>query len=384
MKVRKNFLPYCLPFIGKEEIDEVIDTLKSGWLSMGPKTLRFEKDFAKYIGVKHALSVNSCTAALHLALLAHNIGPGDEVILPAFTFASTANVVVHVGAKPVFADIQEKTFNIDPKDIQRKITKKTKAIIVVHYGGKAADLSEVSSIAKKSKLIVIEDAAHAVGTKYKNKLIGTHGNTTCYSFYATKNLTTGEGGMLTTNSDQVADFVMKNRLHGISSHAWKRYSKGGKWQYEVEYGGWKYNMTDVAASLGIHQLKRLNTLTRKRRSLASIYSRLLGKIKGITLPIESPDRYDVYHLYPILIESMKRDSFIDSMTKMNIGTSVHFIPLHLQPFYKNKFGYKKGDLPVTEMIFSKIVSLPLYPSLKESDQEYVADAIKMIILKNSA
>lgn len=346
---------------------------------MGPKTLRFEKDFAKYIGCKYALSVNSCTAALHLALLAHNIGPGDEVILPAFTFTATANVVVHVGAKPIFADIREDDFNIDPSDIQKKITPKTKAIIVVHYGGQAADLDLIESIAKKHKLIVIEDAAHAAGGKYKNELIGKRGNTTCFSFYATKNLTTGEGGIITTNNSKIADFITKNRLHGISSDAWKRYSKTGSWRYSVEYSGWKYNMTDIQAALGIHQLKKLNKFIRQRRKLAHLYTSGLRKIKGLLTPTEIPDRYHPYHLYPILLENFDRDVFIQKMAEKNIGTSVHFIPLHLQPFYMKNFGYKKGDLPVTEAVFSKIVSIPLYPAMKSKDIEYVAETIKSML-----
>lgn len=379
MKIRKKFLPYALPLLDKSEINEVIDTLKSNWLTMGPKTKLFEEKFAQYIGCKFAISVNSCTSALHLSLLAHGIGAGDEVIVPSFTFAATANTVVHVGAKPVFADIQRDTFNIDPTDIARKITNKTKAIVVVHYGGQAVDLDEINKIARKNKLIIIEDAAHATGSEYNGRKIGSFVNTACFSFYATKNMTTGEGGMITTNNKKIADFLIKNRLHGISKDAWKRYAKGGNWKYEVENAGYKYNSTDIQAALGLHQLKKLNQFIKIRQKYALLYDKAFKELDGITLHKRKDNRKHAVHLYPILLEKTNRDKFIEKMQDLNIGTSVHFIPLHLQPFYRQKYDYQEGDLPVTEEVFAKIVSLPLYPGMTEKDINYVIDSVKKIV-----
>ncbi len=377
---RRDFLPLAVPDIGEAEISEVVSTLRSGWLTMGPKTKIFERRFAKYIGVRYAIALNSCTAALHLALLAHDVGPGDEVILPSFTFAATANMVVNVGARPVFADIEPDTFNLDPLDISRKITKRTRAIIPVHLAGHPADLLEIMKIAKRYRFVVIEDAAHAVGSKLNGKRIGTFGNTTCFSFYATKTMTTGEGGMLTTDNAKIADFVEKNRLHGISKDAWKRYTKVGSWRYEVEYSGWKYNMTDIQASLGIHQLKKVNSFIRKRNLLALVYDKELSSIKGITRPVKQNGVKHAYHLYPILINAFGRDIFIKRMSKQKIGTSVHFLPLHLQPFYRKRFGYRKGDLPITEEIAQRIVSLPLYPAMSDDDVRRVITAVKRSII----
>ncbi len=376
---RELFLPYCLPLVGEEEEKEVLETLRSGWLSTGPKTQQLEQDIAVYTGAKYAVGVTSCTAALHLALLAHGISKGDEVIVPSFTFAATANMVVNVGAIPVFADIDKDLLVIDPVDIESKITSKTKAIIPVHYAGHPANVNSIQKIAEKHNLIVIEDAAHAIGSKYDGKSIGGHGNTTCFSFYATKNMCTGEGGMLTTDDDKVADFAKKNRLHGISKDAWKRYSKEGSWRYEVEYAGWKYNMFDLQAALGIHQLKKLDSFIETRTKYAHIYDEFLSGISGVTIPSRAANITHSYHLYPILLEKMERDQFIQRMSEYNIGTSVHFIPLHLQPFYQKNFGYKYGDLPVTEGVFEHIVSLPLYPKMSEEDMTYVIEALREVL-----
>ena len=377
--MRKEFLPYNKPSMGKEEIDEVVDTLKSGWLTMGKKTIQFEEDIEKYVNVKHAISVNSCTSGLHLSLLALNVGNGDEVITSPYTFAATGNVICHVGAKPVFVDVQEDTFNINPEKIESAITGKTKAIIVVHYAGQSADLSEIEKIAKKHNLKIIEDAAHAIGSEYKKKKIGSFGNLTCYSFYATKNLTTGEGGAIVTDSDELAEKLRVLRLHGISKDAWNRYSEKGNWYYEIEECGWKYNMNDIQASLGIHQLKKLDNFIEKRQELAKIYDRELSKLENIPIPPKKPDRNHVYHLYPILLQDYDRNEFIQEMTKRNIGTSVHFIPLHLHPFYQKNFGYKEGDFPIAESLYNKEVSLPLYSKMTEEDARYVTKSIEDII-----
>jgi len=378
--MKKNYLPYCQPSIGKEEIKEVVDTLKSGWLTMGPRTIKFEEMIARYTKAKYAIVLNSCTAALHLSLIALGIKKGDEVITTPFTFASTGNVIIQVGAKPVFVDIERKTFNIDPKEIEKAITSKTKAIMPVHYAGQACDMTAIMKIAKKYHLFVIEDAAHMIGAEYKGKKIGTFGDTTCFSFYATKNMTTGEGGAVTTNDKTLAEKIMVLRLHGISKDAWKRYDKKGSWYYEIEECGWKYNITDIQAALGIHQIKKLDKFNKIRRKYAQIYNRELSGIKGIITPYEKPNVKHVYYLYPILLENYNRDEFIEKMAQNGIGCSVHFIPLHLHPFYQ-KLGYKKGDFPNAEWVYEREVSLPLYPKMKYSDLLFVAKTIKNI-LKN--
>jgi len=378
--MKKNYLPYCQPSIGKEEIKEVVDTLKSGWLTMGPRAIKFEEMIARYTKAKYAVVLNSCTAALHLSLIALGIGKGDEVITTPFTFASTGNVIIQVGAKPVFVDIERKTFNIDPKEIEKAITSKTKAIMPVHYAGQACDMTAIMKIAKKYHLFVIEDAAHMIGAEYKGKKIGTFGDTTCFSFYATKNMTTGEGGAVTTNDKTLAEKIMVLRLHGISKDAWKRYDKKGSWYYEIEECGWKYNITDIQAALGIHQIKKLDKFNKIRRKYAQIYNRELSGIKGIITPYEKPNVKHVYYLYPILLENYNRDEFIEKMAQNGIGCSVHFIPLHLHPFYQ-KLGYKKGDFPNAEWVYEREVSLPLYPKMKYSDLLFVAKTIKNI-LKN--
>lgn len=379
---RQDFLPYNLPLIEDEEINEVIDSLKSGWITLGPKTIRFEKDIQDYIGISNAVALNSCTAGLHLALIVLGIRKGDEVITTPFTFASTANVIVHTGAKPVFVDIQGDTFNIDPKKIEQAITPNTKAILVVHYAGHPVDMDEIKQIAEKHNLHIIEDAAHAIGSEYKNQKIGSSGNLTSFSFYATKNLTTGEGGTLVTNNDELAKRLKNLRLHGMSKDAWNRYGEKGDWFYEINECGWKYNMTDIQAALGLHQLRKLNNFIEKRKQYADIYNQELSKIPLIQIPRIRPYVKSSYHLYPILLKGVDRDLFIQEMKKRNIGTSVHFIPLHLQPFYKNTFGYKIGDFPIAEKVYKSLVSLPLYPKMTIKDVNDVIGAIKDILKEN--
>jgi UDP-4-amino-4,6-dideoxy-N-acetyl-beta-L-altrosamine transaminase len=383
-RFQEKYIPYNRPSIRKEEIEEVVNVLKSGWLTQGPKTFEFEKQLADYLGVKHAIAVNSCTAALHLSLIVSGIGQGDEVIVPSYTFASTANVVCAVGAKPIFADVQEDTFNIDPIKIEQAVTEKTKAIIVVHYGGQAADMDEIQKIADKYNLKIIEDAAHAIGSEYKGKKIGSLGNLTCFSFYATKNLTMGEGGAITTNDDNFASKLKILRLHGISKDAWNRYSKEGSWYYEIEECGWKYNLGDIQAALGLAQLKKLDDFTKKRQEIAEIYDRKLGNNSEIVIPIKKQDRNNVYHVYPILLKNYDRKRFIEEMQKRNIGTSVHFIPLHLHPFYQREFRYRKGDFPISEKLYDKEVSLPLYPDMTEQEINRVILAVEEILSSKSS
>lgn len=386
LPIRKKYLPFALPSIGDEEIKEVIDTLKSGWITTGQKVKSFEEQFKKYIGCEHAIAVSSCTAALHLALIATGIKEGDEVITTPFTFAATAAAIIYVGATPVFVDIQKDTYNIDPEKIEDAITDRTKAIIPVHYAGQPCDMDEILKIAHEHDLIVIEDAAHALGAKYKGKNIGTIGDITAFSFYATKNLTTAEGGMVATNNQEYADKIRILSLHGMSKDAWKRYEAGGSWYYEVLDVGYKYNMTDIQASLGIHQLAKFKQFQETRRKYAKRYTDELKEIKGIVTPYVRPDVEHAWHLYTILINddvlSLDRSRFIEALNRENIGASVHFIPLHLHPYYRKVYGYNKGDFPNAEYVYDRIVSLPLYPLMSEADLNDVINAIEKIIREN--
>jgi len=381
----KKFISFYKPWITNEEIKEVEKVIRSGWLTMGPKVLEFEEKFRKYIGAKYAIAVNSCTAGLFLSLVSLGIGKDHEVITTVFSFASTANTIVHTGAKPVFVDISRDTFNIDPSAIEKVINKRTKAIVVVHYGGRPCQMDKILKIARKYHLKVIEDCAHAPGAEYKNKKVGTFGDTASFSFYATKNLTTGEGGMITTNNKKLADRLRILRLHGISKDAWKRYSKGGEWYYEIIEAGFKYNMTDIQAALGLVQLKKLDYLNEIRRRQARYLMENLKNVPEIQLPIIGGRVKNVWHLFPILIRpermSIDRDKFIKELNRYNIGTSVHFIPFHLHPFYRKRFGYKKGDFPNAEYVYNRIISLPFYPKMRREDYDYVVRAIKSIIKK---
>lgn len=380
MKPKKINHPilFAVPGISKEEINAVTRVLKSKWLTMGPEVIKFEENFAKFYGVKNAVAVNSATAGLHLALLSLGIGPGDEVILPSYTFVSCANTVVHVGAKPVFAEVNE-NFLIDPEDIQKKITPRTKAIMAVHFGGQMAEMTEIKKIARKNKLKIIEDCAHSLAATYQNKLAGTFGDVGVFSFYAIKNLTTGEGGMVITANTELAEKMRQLRLHGMSLTAFQRYADKGKWYYEIEAAGFKYNLTDMAAAIGLEQLKKIKKFNRRRAEIAEIYLKNLAGLSEIKLPQTLPKRTNVWHLFPIRVNAGLRNKFIEALKEFNICTSVHFIPLHLQPFYQKKFGYKKGDLPISEEVFQGEISLPLYPDLKDSEVKYICQVIKYLL-----
>jgi len=381
--VRDSFLPYFLHAIEQEEINEVIDTLKSNWITTGPKTHQFEEMFREYVGCKHAIALNSCTAGLHLALVAAGIGEGDEVITSPLTFAATVNVIVHQGAKPIFVDIIPDTYNIDSGKIEAAISKKSKAIIPVHYAGQPCQMDEIMAIAKKYSLLVIEDAAHALSATYKGRKIGTIGDVTAFSFYATKIITTAEGGMVTTDNDELAEKIRLLSLHGISKDAWKRYSSEGSWYYEILYPGYKYNMTDIQASMGIHQLKKLDRLQDVRKTIARLYTSAFKDMPEITEPYVDEQVQHTWHLYPILINTdllkIDRNKFIEALKLENIGTSVHFIPIHLHPYYQGRFGFKRGDFPNSEYVYERIISLPLYPRMTERDAEDVMAAVKKIV-----
>ena len=374
-KKREQFLPFCPPCVGEEEVKEVSDAIRSGWLSMGPRVAKFEEEFAKYCGVKHAVAVNSCTAGLHTSYVAAGIKPGDEVITTPMTFAATVNTIIHVGAKPVLVDVDAEQKCLDPKKVRAAITKKTKAIVPVHFGGAPCDMKEIMAIAKEHNLVVIEDAAHNVGGTYDGKMkIGGLGNLTSFSFYATKNMTTGEGGMVTTNDDALAARLKLLRLHGMNRDAWKRYTSAGNWYYDIVEPGFKVNMTDLNAALGLVQLKKLDMFCKQRADIVAQYEKLL---KGLPLKLPKDKVGKVWHIYPVEVEKGDRAKMIEQLKELNIGTSVFFIPIHYHPAYKS-LGYKKGDFPVAEAYFEKTLALPLYPHLKKEDVEYVAAAVKEV------
>lgn len=377
--MRHDFLPFSQPSIGDEEIREVVETLRSNWLTTGPKTREFERLFAEYLETPEALSLNSCTAGMHTALITLGIGAGDEVITTPMTFAASVNVIEHVGARPVLVDVQPDTMNICPEAIEAAITPKTKAIIPVHLAGHPVDMDAITALAEQHDLHIIEDAAHAISAKYKGQNIGSMGNPTSFSFYATKNITTGEGGMLTGDPD----FLAKARiisLHGMSREAWSRYRKGGSWMYDVVSPGFKYNMTDIQASLGLWQLDKIEKMQQRRLSIVEQYDAAFRNLDGISLPIERPDVEHAWHLYVIRVDedvvSVDRDQFVKEMYSRNIGTSVHFIPIHLHSYYRNKYDYKPMDFPVAYNSFQEILSLPLTAAMNDQD---VADVIEAVI-----
>lgn len=374
-----EFIPYNRPSIGEEEIEGVVSTLRSGWLTMGQKTLDLEAALSEYTGAKYAVAVSSCTAALHLSLLGLGVGPGDEVITTPYTFAATGNVIIHAGAKPVFVDVEPDTANIDPDRIADAISAKTAAILPVHYAGQPAAMDAIIDLAEDHHLAVIEDAAHAIGATYCGQMIGTIGDATCFSFYATKNMTTGEGGAVTTDSEELAKRLQVLRLHGISRDAWNRYSSTGSWYYEIETCGWKYNMTDLQAAIGIPQLRRLDAFNARRRTIAALFNKGFSRLEGVTLPVERPDRLHIYQVYPLLLEEFDRGRFIEEMSIRGIGCSVHFIPLHLHSFYREQFGFRAGDYPHAERFYEREVSLPLYPSMEEVEVARIMSAVQEIL-----
>lgn len=372
-------------YVGNEEIKMAAKAIRSGWLTMGPMTVEFEDKFKAYTGAKYAIAVNSCTAALHLALEAIGIREGDEVIVPAITFTATAEVVCYFKAKPIFVDVERGTLNINPAKIEEKITSKTKAIITVDYGGQAVDYDEIMKIAKKHRLFVIEDAAHTLPSWYKGKKVGTLADITCFSFYATKTLATGEGGMITTNNSHWANRMKIMRLHGMNRDAWKRYHKGGSWYYEVVGAGYKYNTTDINSALGLVQLKKLELMWKKRQDIAAMYNLNFKEVPEIITPAIKKDRVTSWHLYVIKLNlerlSIDRARFIEELAKRGVSASVHFIPLYRHPFYRDKFNYTLKQFPDSEWAYKRIVSLPIYPGMTKSQVKQVINAVKNILEK---
>lgn len=380
-----NFLPFALPDIGEEEIVEVASSMRSGWLTTGPKTKQFEEEFANFIGNNvEAIAVNSATSGLHLALEALGISYGDEVITTPYTFTATAEVIRYLGAHPVFVDIDPSTFNLDPNQIEEAITKRTKAIIMVHFAGLSCDMDRIIDIAKKYQLKIIEDAAHALPTLFKGKVIGSlDSDITVFSFYATKTITTGEGGMVVTKNAEIAKRCRVMRLHGINRDVFDRYtSDKPSWFYEVVAPGFKYNLTDIAAAIGIHQLRKANLFHKCRTEMAAKYDAALEDLPIILPPKARLQDQHAWHLYVIRLAenaTVRRDRFIELMAEKGIGCSVHFIPLHLHPYWRDKYNLKPNDFPHAFKAYKSAISLPLYTKMRPEDQERVIRTVREIL-----
>ncbi|MBP3428233.1 MAG: DegT/DnrJ/EryC1/StrS family aminotransferase [Clostridia bacterium] len=385
-KVRNDWMPFCLPDVTEAEVASISDAVRSGWWAKGPRTIEFEKKFAEYVGAKYCVGLNSCTAALHLALVAAGVGPGDEVITTPLTFAASANTILHVGATPVFADIDEDTGLIDPDEIEKKITKKTRAIVPVHYSGLAADLGRIGEICDAHNLFLSEDAAHAVETRYNGELIGHHPRgAVSYSFYATKNLACGEGGALITDDEELAKKARVLSTHGMSAGAWNRYGKGGSWRYDIEEPGYKYNMFDIQAALATVQLERMDDMQRRRFEAVKVYEEAFAGVPQLRLQ-KTPDYcHHSRHLYILRIVperlTISRDQFIEELKVRNIGVSVHFIALHTMSAYTKRFGYKPEDFKKAYDFSESEISLPLYSTLGRENAAYVAQAVLDIVKK---
>lgn len=384
---RNDFLVFGAPLIEDAEINEVVATLKSGWLGTGPKVARFEQDFAAYTGAPHAVAVNSCTAALHLSILAAGIGSGDEVITSPLTFCATVNAIIHAGATPVLADVDPRTMNIDPAQIEAKITPRTRAILPIHFAGRPCNMDALCGIAEKHDLKIIEDCAHAIETEYKGRKAGTFGDFGCFSFYVTKNVATGEGGMILARDEEDAARLKVLALHGMSKDAWKRFSDDGYKHYQVVESGFKYNMMDIQAALGIHQLARVEHNWQRRRAIWERYNEAFASLPlELPAPVK-PDTRHAYHLYTIFVDDEKtgiaRDAFLDAMTARNIGVGVHYMSIPEHAYYRDRFGWRTEDTPNATRIGRQTVSLPLSAKLTDSDVEDVVAAVGTLVASHA-
>jgi len=385
--LRSEFLPFSIPTIEDDEINEVVDSLKSGWITTGPKVKRFEEAFKSYVGAPYAVPLSSATAGLHLALLALDLGPSDEVITTPMTFAATVSMIVRAGAKPVLADIDPDTLNIDTEMIREKITERTKAIVPVHFAGQPCDMDTIFALAKEFDLRVIEDAAHAVGTEYKGKRIGSLDSVSVFSFHPIKNITTGEGGMVCTRDEAFAEEISLMKFHGMSREAWKRYESSGTPNYDIMLPGFKYNMMDIQAALGIHQLRKLDAFIAKRSEIARFYNASFAEVEEVRTPGLVPwDHRHAWHLYTPLIRIEKlaidRDRFMEELKKANIGTGLHFKAVHHHPYFRRTLNIAPGDLANADYASDRILSLPLFPRMTMDDARDVVEAVKNVIARN--
>jgi dTDP-4-amino-4,6-dideoxygalactose transaminase len=380
---RSRRVPFARASLDEDDIAGVVDTLRSGWITTGPRVREFERLFAGRLGLQHAIAVNSATAALHLALDAIGLKPGDEVIVPTITFTASAEVVRYFDAKPVLVDVRPDTLCIDPVAVRRALTPRTRAIIPVHMGGHPAEMDEIMQLAREHALVVIEDAAHALPCKYKGRDAGTIGHMAAFSFYATKTITTGEGGMLVTRDDGYAQRARIMSLHGMSRDAWKRYAHGGSWRYDVVAPGFKYNMTDMAAALGVSQLCKVDHLWERRSKIARRYSSAFSDYSELEVPTASPEIVHSWHLYILRLQPallrITRDTFLEKLAEIGVATSVHFIPVHTFTYYKSKYGYQDHQFPVACREFERMFSLPIYASMTDEDVEYVIDAVTGLV-----
>jgi perosamine synthetase len=372
-----RFIPFYKPLTDARDVREVADSIRSGWLTTGPKVRALEERIARRVGARHGVAVNSCTAALHLALAALGIGPGDEVVTSPYTFAATGEAILYLGARPVLADIDARTLNLDPEAAERAITRRTRALVPVHIAGLPCDLKALRTVARR--IPIVEDAAHAIGASIGRRPIGALSEMTCFSFYATKNLTTGEGGMVTLDDRRLADRLRRLSLHGLTRDAWKRYTRAGTWRYDVVELGFKYNMTDVAAAIGLAQLSRFDAMQRRRLRIVERYDRRLAGEEAFELPATVRGMTHAWHLYILRLAPgvlrIGRDELIEILRDRGIGTSVHFQPLHLHSYYRGTFGYRPGDYPITERESARALSLPLYPGLPDGDVDRITDTL---------
>ncbi len=381
--VRDTFLPVAAPWIGEREKALVLETLDSGWITTGPRAHELGRRIAELAGARRGLAVNSCTGALHLALAALEVGPGHEVITSAYTFVASVNVIEHVGATPVLADVEADTLCLDPAAVAAATSPRTRAVMPVHYGGHPCEMDELLRAARRHGFELVEDAAHALGAAYRGRAVGAIGRATAFSFYAIKNLTTGEGGAVTTDDDDLFERMERLSLHGINRDAWKRYAATGSWYYEVAAAGFKYNLSDILAAIGLGQLERFPAFQRRRAELAARYHRQLADLPEVRRPAVRPDVTHAWHLYPVALELERlrcdRARFIEELRAENIGTTVNFIPIHLHPYFRARLPYREGDFPRSEDAFRRAVTLPLFPRMADADVDDVVAALRKVV-----
>jgi dTDP-4-amino-4,6-dideoxygalactose transaminase len=380
--VREDFLPFARPSIGEAEIAEVVETLRSGWLTVGPRTKRFEAAVAEYVGVERAAALSSCTAGLHLGMIALGVEPGDEVVFPALNFVAGPNCAVHLGATPVLTDVDPETLNATPEGVAAAITERTKVVVPVHYAGRPVDIDGIMEVARERGVAVLCDSAHALGADYDERRVGSVADATSFSFYVTKGITTGEGGMFTSPDSGLVERVGVLSLHGMSSGAWNRYSERGTWFYEVDEPGHKYNMGDVQAALGVRQMERIDEFRERREAIAATFTAGLAGVDAVKTPTPCTSGTHAWHLYPIELNTdalrIGRDDFIRALKEEGVGTSVHFIPIHYHGYYRERLGASPGSFPVTEAFFERAVSLPIYPSMTDADAGDVVEAVRKL------